>query len=142
MGKFVHCGGPGCGAAMKVVNNLLSQAIQAADAEALVLGAKAGLDIHTMLKVLTSTAADNAILRTRVPEQVLSGNYNAGFTARLALKDQRLAHDMATRLGVPLFTLSQTRQLLTLALAQGKGDLSVLAVTAALEEVTGVQLAK
>ncbi len=142
MGQVVHCGPPSYGVAMKLVNNLLSQTIQAADAEALVLGAKFGLDLQVMLKVLTASAADNAVLRGRLPEQVMSGKYDAGFTARLALKDQRLAHDFASRMGVPLFALSQTRQLLTLALAQGRGDQSVLSVAAALEDVTGAKLVK
>jgi 3-hydroxyisobutyrate dehydrogenase-like beta-hydroxyacid dehydrogenase len=92
------------------------------------------------LRVLTSSAADNKALRTRVPEQVLGGNYNSGFTAKLALKDQRIANEMATRLGVPLFTLAQTKQLLTLAVAMGRGEQSVLAVAAVLEDITGVRL--
>ncbi len=142
LGELILCGGPGTGITMKVINNLLSQTIQAADAEAFVLGAKAGLDPRLMLRVLSQTAADNKALRTRVPDQVLGGNYQSGFTCRLALKDQRVAHEMATRLGVPLFTLSQARQLLTLAIAMGRGEQAVLAVAAALEDVTGVRLSK
>ena len=142
MGEVVHCGGPGAGITMKVINNLLSQTIQAADAEALILGAKAGLDPQLMVRVLSSTAADNKPLRTRVPDQVLRGSYYSGFTTRLALKDQRVANEMATRLGVPLFTLGQTKQLLTLAVAMGRGEQAVLAVAAVLEDITGVRLAK
>ena len=142
LGELVLCGGPSMGITMKVVNNLMSQTMQAADAEILILGAKAGLDPHLMVKVLTSTAADNKAMRTRVPDQVLGGNYVSGFTARLALKDQRIANEMATRLNVPLFTLGQTKQLLALAISMGYGEKAVLAVAAALEDITGVRLSK
>ena len=140
MGQVIHCGGPGAGITMKVVNNLLSQSIQAADAEALILGAKAGLDPQLMWRVLTNSGADNKALRARVPEEVFTGSYASGFTARLALKDQRVANEMATRLGVPLFTLGQTKQLLTLAVAMGRGEQAVLAVAAVLEDIAGVRL--
>jgi hypothetical protein len=48
-----------------------------------------------MLEVLTSTAADNAPLRTRLPESVLTGKYAPGFSAQLAHKDQGLGHTLA-----------------------------------------------
>ncbi len=137
-----HCGGPGTGITMKLVNNLLSITIYAADAEALVLGAKAGLDTDLMLKILSSTAAGNAHLQLTVREQLLTGDYEPGFKAVLAHKDLGLAQNMAARLGVPLLALSQTRQLYTLALAQGKGDHAHGVIGAVLEQIVGVRIGK
>mgnify|MGYP006291241801 CR=1 FL=1 len=117
--KIIHCGDPGMGISMKVINNLLSQSIQLMDLEALALGIKAGLQPKVMLEVLTSTAADNAPLRGRIPNSVLTGQYPPGFSARLAHKDQGLAHVMAARLGVPLFSLSQARQIYSIAMSMG-----------------------
>ena len=138
--KIVHCGGPGMGISMKVINNLLSQSLQLMDLEALVLGIKAGLRPQVMLDVLTSTAADNAPLRSRIPKNVLTGAYPPGFAAKLAHKDQGLAHSMAARLGVPLFTLGQARHIYSIAVAQGLGEGSSEVVAKVLENLSGVSI--
>ena len=137
-----HCGGPGAGITMKVINNILTQSLLAADCEALVLGAKAGLDVDLMLKVLTSTNADNGPLHNAVPNQVVAGNYAPGFKAVHALKDMGLAHTLAARLGVPLFTLGPIRQLLSAALGRGKGELTSAVIATVLEELAGVSLVR
>ena len=137
---IVHCGGPGMGITMKVVNNLMSQSIQLMDLEGLALGMKAGLDPRVMLKVLTSTAADNAPLRTRIPDNVLTGRYAPGFAARLAHKDQGLAHALAARLGVPLFALGQARHLYSVALTQGLGEGPSEVLGQVIERLAGVDL--
>lgn len=137
--KIIHCGAPGMGISMKVINNLLSQSIQLMDLEALALGIKAGLNPQVVLEVLTSTAADNVPLRTRIPQSVLTGKYPAGFSARLAHKDQGLAHAMAARLGVPLFALGQARQIYSSALTQGYGEGPSEVVAKVLEQLAGVQ---
>lgn len=138
--NIIHCGGPGMGISMKVINNLMSQSIQLMDLEAIALGVKAGLDPQVMLDVLTSTAADNAPLRTRIPQSVLTGLYPTGFSAKLAHKDQGLAHTMASRLGVPLFTLGQARQIYSIAMTQGLGDGPSEIVAKVVEQLAGVSL--
>lgn len=140
--KIVHCGKPGAGISMKVINNLLSQSIQMMDLEALALGIKAGLRPEVMLNVLTSTAADNAPLRNRIPNSVLSGKYSPGFSARLAHKDQGLGHSMAARLGVPLFALGQARQIYSIAMAQGLEDGPSEIIAKVLEKLSGVSLGR
>jgi 4-hydroxybutyrate dehydrogenase/sulfolactaldehyde 3-reductase len=137
-----HCGGPGAGITMKMINNLLNISLLSADLEALVLGVKAGLDVEVMLGVLTRTAANNPHLKITVQDQVLAGNYQPGFKAVMALKDLGLAQNMAARLGVPLFTLTQARQVYSIAVAQGKGDLSMGVIGAVLEQLAGVRLAR
>jgi len=138
--RVVFCGAPSMGITMKVVNNLLSQSIQLMDLEALALGMKAGLQAEVMLEVLTSTAADNALLRTRLPESVLTGKYAPGFSAQLAHKDQGLGHTLAARLGVPLFTLGQARQIYSIALTQGLGQGPSEVVAQVVEQLADVKL--
>lgn len=137
-----YCGGPGAGISMKMVNNLLNISILSADLEALALGVKAGLDVEMMLGVLTKTAANNPHLKITVQDQVLAGNFEPGFKAALAHKDLGLAQNMAARLGVPLFALTQARQLYSIALAQGKGDRSMAAIAPVLEQLAGVRLSR
>ena len=138
--KIVHCGGPSMGITMKVVNNAMSQSLQLMDIEAMALGMKAGLDPRVILDVLTSTAADNAPLRGRIPQNVLNNHYPSGFSAKLAHKDQGLAHSMASRLGVPLFTLGQARQIYSIALTQGLGEGPSEIVAKVIEQMSGVKL--
>jgi len=137
-----HCGGPGTGISMKMVNNLLNISLLAADLEALALGTKAGLSMEVMLRVLTTTAANNPHLKITVQDQVLVGNFQPGFKAVMAQKDLGLAQNMAARLGVPLFTLTQARQLYSIAVAQGKGDLSMGVIAQVMEDIAGVRLAR
>ena len=137
-----YCGGPAAGITMKVINNLLNNTIMAADAEALVLGRKAGLDIEVMLNLLTHTASDNPHLHGLVPQQMLTGDFTPGFKASMAHKDFRLAQNLAARLGVPLFTLGQSLNLFSLVLARGFGDRSHSIVGKVLAELAGVKLSK
>jgi len=138
--RIIHCGSPGMGISMKVINNLVSQSVQLMDLEALALGIKAGLRPQVMLDVLTSTAADNAPLRGRIPSSVLTGQFPPGFSARLAHKDQGLAHAMAARLGVPLFSLGQARHVYSSALAQGLGDGPSEVIAKVIERWVGVAI--
>lgn len=92
---IVHCGPIGTGGTMKLVNNLLTTTIVAANAEALVLGAKAGLPLDTMLTVLRSTAASNTHLRVTYAEKALRRDFSPGFATTLAAKDLQLAFGLA-----------------------------------------------
>lgn len=138
--KIVYCGGPSMGIAMKVVNNLLGQSIQLMDLEAISLGIKAGLDPQTILEVLTSTAADNIALHTKIPNSILTGKYLPGFSIKNAHKDQGLAHTMASRLGVPLFTLGQARHLYSIAMTKGLEDQPNEIIAKIIEQLSGTEI--
>jgi 3-hydroxyisobutyrate dehydrogenase-like beta-hydroxyacid dehydrogenase len=140
--EIFHCGGPGAGVTMKLVNNLLAHAIMSADLEALTIGAKAGLDADLMIRVLSSTAADNRLLRTQVEKYALSGEIASGFKAVLAHKDVGLALSMAAQLGVPLWSLPPVQQVLNLTLARGRGDLASIGIATVIEEAAGVRIGK
>ncbi len=136
MGKqSIHCGGPGAGMSVKLINNLLAMTILAADLEALAMGVRAGLKPEALLRVLCSTFADNKPLHTLVPEKILQGDHEPGFKAVLAHKDVGLAVDFASSLRVPIWTLGPVRQLLSLVLAQGKGEQANTVIATAFEEI-------
>jgi 4-hydroxybutyrate dehydrogenase/sulfolactaldehyde 3-reductase len=137
-----HCGGPGAGVTMKLVNNLLAHAIMSADLEALAIGAKAGLGPDLMIRVLSSTAAANRLLSTQIQKNALSGDYAPGFKAVLAHKDVGLALNMAAQLNVPLWSLPPVQQVLNLMLSGGRGELSSIGMAAVIEEAAGVRLGK
>jgi 4-hydroxybutyrate dehydrogenase/sulfolactaldehyde 3-reductase len=143
MGKeSIHCGGPGMGVSVKLINNLLALTILAANLEALAMGARAGLTPEVVLHVFRSTYADNRLLHTLVPEKILRGDHEPGFTAELAHKDAGLAVALAARLKTPIWTMGQVRQLLTLILAQGKGQQAHTVLATAIEEFAGVRFSE
>jgi 4-hydroxybutyrate dehydrogenase/sulfolactaldehyde 3-reductase len=138
-----HCGGIGAGVTTKVVNNILAASILCADIEALLLGAKAGLDVNTLVQILTTApggGADNLLLRTAIPMAVLPRKFDPGFKAALAHKDVSIGQNMAARLGVPLFALAPTRQLLSAVVAQGNGERHVAILAELLEQLAGQRL--
>lgn len=143
MGKqSIHCGGPGAGMSVKLINNLLAMTILAADMEALAMGVRAGLKPDVLLRVLCLTFADNKPLHTLVPEKILQGDHEPGFKAVLAHKDVGLAVDFASSLRVPIWTLGQVQQLLSLVLAQGKGEQANTVIAAAFEEILGTRFSE
>ncbi len=142
MGSDVfHVGPPGHGITLKLVHNMLSLTMLAASVEAMVLAAKAGLDLRRTLEVLQASTTGHGHLRLTIPDQVLTGDYTPGFRVALGQKDLRLGHELATDLGVPLQTLALTGQLYTAAVARGRGDLSHGAIATVIEEIVGLRLA-
>jgi len=95
-----HCGALGAGQTMKLLNNLLAQAIGEASVEALVAGVKAGLTLDVMMSVLRTTMAWNQHLAVGMPKRSLAGDFKPGFMMKLAHKDCRLAVSMVDALGV------------------------------------------
>lgn len=137
---IVHCGAAGSGETMKLVNNLLTSSIVAANAEALVLGVAAGLELETVLSVLRSTAASNTHLRSTYAEKALRRDFTPGFATRLAIKDVRLALELASGLRLPVGVGAAAQQLLAQAAAQGHETDDYTSVITVLENLAHVEL--
>ncbi len=137
---LVHCGPPGSGIAMKVVNNYLSCSASVLTAECLVLGVKAGLDLETMLRVMTGTAAKTAHLEMTYPAKAFRGDFTPGFLIDLAHKDLGLALRLGAEERVPLAMGAVAREIYSDARAQGKGRLDYTGIVTLLEERAGVEV--
>ncbi len=137
--KIVHCGGPGSGIRIKIVNNFVAVGLCQLDAEALTLGAALGLDIKTELEVLTGTLATNGFLAVGFPDKTLSGDIEPGFQIDLAHKDISIAIDTANRLRVPLPVGTATREAINIARARGYGGKDFTGLLDSLVELTGVE---
>src|SRR5262252_6998012 len=105
---------PGAGQTMKVVNNVLSATAVAATAEALVTGAKAGLDARVMLDVINAGSGRNTATEDKYPRCVLPGTFDLGFTAGLMNKDVKLFLSESEALGVPTQVIDAVARLLQL----------------------------
>ncbi len=135
---FFHCGELGAGQTMKLLNNLLAQAVGTASTEALVAGVKAGLTLDTMLSVLRTTMAWNNQLAIAMPKRSLSGDFAPGFMLKLAHKDCRLALQMVDGLGVGAPVGHATLSALEEGMRRGLKDMDVGAMLKMREEEAGV----
>lgn len=123
MASEIHlCGDVGAGSAIKLINNALVAAINAASIEALVAGHKAGIGLETMFSVLKTTMAWNNALSTALPRKALRRDFRPGFMTRLQHKDVRLALGMAAQLGAPMPMAGAACELLDAAIASGFGS--------------------
>jgi 3-hydroxyisobutyrate dehydrogenase-like beta-hydroxyacid dehydrogenase len=128
LGHLYHVGGPGAGAATKVVVNSTLGAAIAAFGEALALGEVLGLDRPVLLDTLADTAIGPTVKAKRA--NVESGEYPPNFKLSLALKDLRLVDELAHRTGRRLAVASASRDWLEQAAQAGAGDLDYSAVLA------------
>jgi 3-hydroxyisobutyrate dehydrogenase-like beta-hydroxyacid dehydrogenase len=137
---FFHCGELGAGQTMKLLNNLLAQAIGTATTETLVAGVKAGLTLDLMMSVLRTTMAWNNALAIAMPKRPLAGDFSPGFMMKLAHKDCRLALQLVEGLGVSAPVGRAAFASLEEGLQRGLSDDDVGALLKLREEPVGVQV--
>jgi 2-hydroxy-3-oxopropionate reductase len=122
MGKtIVHVGPAGAGQVVKVCNQVVVAVVIEAVSEALVLGAKAGVDPARIADVLQGGLAQTKVLELR-RENMLGGRFDPGFRIRLHLKDLRNALDLARQTGVALPATAEVEQLMQAARVAGRED--------------------
>jgi 3-hydroxyisobutyrate dehydrogenase len=105
MGKNVFATGPlGAGHAMKALNNYVSAAGFAAAAEAVLAGARFGIEPETIVTILNASTGRNNSTENKFPQFVLPRTFDAGFTVGLMVKDLRIALEVAqaTKMPAPL----------------------------------------
>jgi 3-hydroxyisobutyrate dehydrogenase len=103
MGRQVfHLGPLGAGHTMKCLNNLVTAMTLTATAEALVVGAKCGLDPAVMTDVLNASTGGSWITRTHIRQRVLSRTFDDPFKLELMLKDIGIALGVAREAGVAM----------------------------------------
>ena len=96
MGGRIFLTGPlGSGHAMKALNNYVSAAGMIATAEALVAGARFGLDPAVMTDILNASSGRNNTTEVKVKQFMLSGTFASGFSAALMVKDVATAARLA-----------------------------------------------
>lgn len=100
--RIVHVGASGAGQVAKLVNNLLVATHLVTAAEALRMGAKAGVAPETLLGVINAATGRSAATEVNFPRWILPGTFDSGFTAGLMRKDVRLALGLAEAVGATL----------------------------------------
>ena len=137
---FVVGDAPGLGQAMKLANNLLSLAGMVLTAEALSLGAKAGLDPALMCEVINAGTGRNSSTDSKYPRAVLTGRFDVGSTNRIAHKDMALAMAECAALGVPAPLTALAREIWAVTEAAQGPQADMTTVARLYEGWAGVQL--
>jgi 3-hydroxyisobutyrate dehydrogenase len=135
-----HAGELGAGQVMKLVNNLVSAAQRIMTIEGVALAAKNGVDPNKACEILLSGGARNAFLQTFMTTHVIKGDLFSGFTLGLMHKDVRLACEMASASGVPLFMGSQTREFYQMCVADQGYDAQVLNAALVMDRLAGTKV--
>ena len=94
-------GGNGSGATAKLANQVIVNLNIAAMSEALVLAAKAGIDVEKMYQAIRGGLAGSAVLDAKVP-LILDRNFVAGGRIDINLKDISNVMETAHNIGVPM----------------------------------------
>ncbi|MBT5874209.1 MAG: NAD-binding protein [Candidatus Latescibacteria bacterium] len=139
MGKNINLiGSIGAGQMTKLCNQVAVSVANLAMAEALILGAKAGLDLEKMLAAISGGAAGSWQLSNLAP-RIIKRDFDPGFMVKLQQKDLRLVLGAANELGIGLPGVSIAHQLFNTIEAAGEGDEGTQALVKALERMSGVE---
>jgi len=96
MGNQIYYAGPlGAGHAIKALNNYVSAAGLIAACEAMHAGAAFGIDPGVIVDIINTSSGMNNTTKNKCKQYMLSGAYNAGFSAGLMAKDVRTALEIA-----------------------------------------------
>ena len=137
--KVFHMGGIGQGLAMKLCNNMITQVTRVVIAEAMALGAKAGLNPQEMFDVISVSTGNSATFQAAAP-RMLSGDFSPGGTVDISYKDQELETGFAKALGVPMFMAAASQQVYQMGRAAGLNKYDGSSLVTLYEEMTGVKV--
>jgi len=138
LGKnIVLCGGHGAGQITKLCNQVLVALQLEAVGEALVLGAKAGVDPAKIVQVLSGGLARCGVLENR-GMRIVNRDFEPGFRVRLHYKDLNNALAAAKAYDVPLPVTAVVAEMFKSLKVAGRGELDHSAITTLLEDLADV----
>lgn len=100
MGSVIRTGKIGSGHAMKALNNLVSAGGFLIGIEAMLIGAKFGIDEGTMVDILNVSTGMNNSTQKKFKQYVMSRKFDSGFSIELMVKDLTIAMEVARAGGV------------------------------------------
>ena len=139
MGKVIHAGDVGSGAAMKLVVNMILGHMMAALSEGAVLAQKLGLDVPQMLDVIATGGLQSPWYGKKA-QKILAGDFSVNFALKHMHKDLRLVLGMGHESHVPLPVTEAVEALFNQAAAASKNELDYSSVITIVESQAGVQV--
>jgi 3-hydroxyisobutyrate dehydrogenase len=139
MGKTIlHQGPAGAGQHTKMVNQILISTTMIGVCEALLYGYKAGLDLETVFKSVSTGAAGSKALEVLGP-RIMARNFEPGFYVEHFIKDMGIALAEAEKMNLCLPGLALSKQLYEAVRAQGYTRKGTHALMLALEHISNVK---
>lgn len=133
LGKnIVHQGPAGSGQHAKMCNQIILASTLVGVCEALLYGARTGLDLNTMLQSVSKGAASCWSLNVLAPK-IIQHDYSPGFTVDNFIKDLDIAIEESRRMNISLPGLTLVDQLYKKVKQMGKGNLGNQALYLAIE---------
>jgi len=137
----MHVGDIGAGCVCKIAHNCAGFSLDLATVECLTMGIRAGVDASVLLEVFQKCAIGrNFNIHTRLPNTLFSGDFEPRFALKTAMKDMRLATELAEHYGVPMNLTEVCQAEMEEAMTRGWADLDSSAFLRLQEERSGVQL--
>ncbi len=122
MGELiVHAGPLGHGQMVKLLNNAVAATNAATLAQALIVGARTGVDLEALIEVMRNGAAASTMLDLKA-EPMRRHDYTTLFKLEHMLKDVRLCLEEGQAAGVPFPYAALTREILGTAAGMGHGE--------------------
>lgn len=138
-GRVIHLGGFEQAAVTKVVTNMLAFIHLIAAGEALMLCAKAGVDLRAAFAAIAASSGNSFVHETE-SQVILNGSYDIGFTMDLACKDAGFAVEFGRRFGVPLRLAGVMEQTFIEGRAKYGGNAWSSMIVKLLEDAVGTPL--
>ena len=138
MGQPALCGKSGAGQTVKACNQIQVALNFIGMAEALVLGAKAGVDPAIVVKVLSGGYAQSRVMDVRGP-RIIKGDFKPGFRSRFHYKDLNIIRETARAYGCALPASALAHELFSAMQANGWGDLDHSAVIKVIEMMSSTE---
>ncbi len=138
-GRILHLGGFEQVAVTKVVTNMLAFIHLIAAGEALMLCAKAGVDLRAAFDAIAASSGNSFVHETE-SQVILNGSYDIGFTMDLACKDAGFALEFGRRFGVPLRLAGVMEQIFIEGRARYGGAAWSSMIVKLLEDAVGTPL--
>jgi 3-hydroxyisobutyrate dehydrogenase-like beta-hydroxyacid dehydrogenase len=135
----VHVGPLGHGETIKVINNAMAAVNTAVVAEALILAARAGIDLDRLVEVVSSGSGGSAMLELK-SGPMREHDYTTLFKLEHMLKDVDLCLEAGESAGAPFTFAAHVREILVAGAGRGLGDADFAALVEVLEGQAGHRL--
>lgn len=140
MGELiVHCGPLGQGQMVKLINNAVAAANATVLGQALLVGARTGVDLDALTEVMGAGSGASAMLALKA-RPMREHDYTTLFKLDHMLKDVRLCLEEGQAAGAPFPFAAVTREILSAAAGMGYGDEDFAALIEVLEGAARTKL--
>jgi len=132
----VRMGPSGAGYVTKLAQLHLNYLVAQGIGEALMMGAKAELNLDVLHTILQNSCAQSYVVDSYIPK-VLDGSYDRSFALGLATKDMRLITELGSHLGIDMQLGNQVYNTYQTATEKYGPEVPHLSVLKLIEEQTG-----